>query len=227
MLARAEGLHRQFFQPGFAGTQAATWEPPVDIFETERELWIIAALPGVEPHDLAISIEGRCSASRAAHLPAPARGAAIHRLEIPHGALRAQHPPAARALSSSIDRSSSAVASSSPEQANLTSSGMTMSDPIANNKASKSESGIRRSAGCRHHPAVRQTVLFPGLMLPLAIGRSPLHRGRAGGRAQRAQLGVLLQTDPAVEDPKPSSLQQVGTAAQMLRYVTAPDGTTM
>jgi HSP20 family protein len=98
MLARAEGLHRQFFQPGFAGAQAATWEPPVDIFETERELWIIAALPGVESQDIAISIEGQVlSVAGLRRLPAPARGAAIHRLEIPHGRFeRSIRLPAAR-----------------------------------------------------------------------------------------------------------------------------------
>ena len=58
MIERAERLHRQFFQPGFSANQAASWEPPVDIFETEGKLWIIAALPGVEPQNLDISIDG-------------------------------------------------------------------------------------------------------------------------------------------------------------------------
>ncbi len=86
MIERAEGLHRRFFQPGLSAMQAASWEPPVDIFETERELWIIAALPGVEPHDLDVSIEGevlRVAGLR--RLPADARDAAIRRLEIPYG----------------------------------------------------------------------------------------------------------------------------------------------
>jgi HSP20 family protein len=98
MLARAEGLHRQFFQPGFAGSQMPTWEPPVDIFETERELWIIAALPGVESEDLAVSIEGQVlSFAGLRRLPAHARGAAIHRLEIPYGRFeRSIRLPAAR-----------------------------------------------------------------------------------------------------------------------------------
>ena len=42
-LARAERLHRQFFQPRGSGA----WEPPVDILETEREVLIFVALPGV------------------------------------------------------------------------------------------------------------------------------------------------------------------------------------
>jgi HSP20 family protein len=86
MIERAERLHRQFFQPGLSANQGASWEPPVDIFETEGRLWIIAALPGVEPQNLDISIDGdvlRVAGLR--RLPPEARGAAIRRLEIPYG----------------------------------------------------------------------------------------------------------------------------------------------
>jgi HSP20 family protein len=85
MIERAEQLHRQFFQPDLSSLQAVNWEPPVDIFETARELLIVAALPGVEPQDLDVSIEGSLLiVAGQRRLPA-ARGATIHRLEIPHG----------------------------------------------------------------------------------------------------------------------------------------------
>src|SRR5215468_7447759 len=72
---------------------------------------------------------------------------------------------------------------------------------------------------------VRQTVLFPGIVLPLSIGRkSSIAAAQEAVRGQR-MLGVILQTDPAVEEPTPEQLHRVGTAAQVLRYVTAPDGT--
>jgi ATP-dependent Lon protease len=72
---------------------------------------------------------------------------------------------------------------------------------------------------------VRQTVLFPGIVLPLAIGRkSSIAAAQEAVRGER-MLGVVLQTDPAVEEPRPDQLHAVGTAAQVLRYVTAPDGT--
>jgi HSP20 family protein len=86
MIERAEHLHRRFFEPGFSPLQAAVWEPPVDIFETDRELWIVVALPGTEPDDLDVSIDAdilRVAGQR--RLPASARAAVIHRLEIPHG----------------------------------------------------------------------------------------------------------------------------------------------
>jgi len=72
---------------------------------------------------------------------------------------------------------------------------------------------------------VRQTVLFPGIVLPLAIGRkSSVAAAQEAVRSER-MIGVVLQTDPAVEEPTPEQLRRVGTAAQILRYVTAPDGT--
>jgi ATP-dependent Lon protease len=72
---------------------------------------------------------------------------------------------------------------------------------------------------------VRQTVLFPGTVLPLAIGRpSSIAAAQEAVRAERP-LGVILQTDSAIDDPKPADLHRVGTSAQVLRYVTAPDGT--
>jgi ATP-dependent Lon protease len=72
---------------------------------------------------------------------------------------------------------------------------------------------------------VRQTVLFPGIVLPLAIGRKSSIAAAQEAVRQERPLGVVLQRDPAVEEPTPEQLYAVGTAAQILRYVTAPDGT--
>jgi ATP-dependent Lon protease len=72
---------------------------------------------------------------------------------------------------------------------------------------------------------VRQAVLFPGTVLPLAIARpSSIAAAQEAVRAERS-LGVVLQADPAIDDPKPAQIHQVGTSAQVLRYVTAADGT--
>jgi len=71
---------------------------------------------------------------------------------------------------------------------------------------------------------VRNMVLFPGIILPITIGRE---RSRAAAqeavRTQRA-VGVLLQSKPDVDEPGPDDMHWVGTAANVLRYVTAPDG---
>ena len=84
MLKQAEQLHRQFFEP--SETQAARWEPPVDIFETERELVIITALPGVSPNAVRAEIEGATLIITGTRpLPTAGRRANIVRLEIPYG----------------------------------------------------------------------------------------------------------------------------------------------
>ena len=86
MVERAEHLHRRFFEPGISPIHPASWEPPLDILETDRELLIVVALPGVVRDDLDLSVEGdvlRVAGHR--RLPSIARTAVIHRLEIPHG----------------------------------------------------------------------------------------------------------------------------------------------
>ncbi len=97
MIERAEGLHRQFFQPGRSARQMS-WEPPVDIFETDEELRIIVALPGVDTRDLDVAIDGQTLVIAGLRRPPfDTRGAAVHRLEIPYGRFeRRIRLPAAR-----------------------------------------------------------------------------------------------------------------------------------
>jgi len=86
MIERAEQMHRQFFQPGSAAAPAASWEPPIDVFESEHDLLIVVALPGVDTQDIEISSEGavlRVAGVR--RLPAAVRGTDIVRLGIPQG----------------------------------------------------------------------------------------------------------------------------------------------
>lgn len=86
LIKQAEQLHRQFFEPSPEGARAARWEPPVDVFETERQLWIIAALPGVAPEAVRVEIEGPTLIIAGIRpLPFKGRNARIVRLEIPYG----------------------------------------------------------------------------------------------------------------------------------------------
>jgi HSP20 family molecular chaperone IbpA len=86
-LSRAERMHRQFFQLRSSQPQGKpSWEPPVDVIETERELLVFVALPGVDPTQVEVVIEDgtlRVSGQRA--LPTELRNAIIHRLELPQG----------------------------------------------------------------------------------------------------------------------------------------------
>lgn len=86
LLDRAEQLHRQFFEPARAGTRLARWEPPIDVFETEQQLRIIMALPGVAPEAVQVQTEGGILTILASRrLPARNDNASIVRLEIPYG----------------------------------------------------------------------------------------------------------------------------------------------
>jgi ATP-dependent Lon protease len=72
---------------------------------------------------------------------------------------------------------------------------------------------------------VRNLVLFPGTVLPVAINRE---RSLAGAqeavRAER-KVGFLLQKDPETQTPADTDLHKIGTVANIVRYVTAQDGT--
>lgn len=94
-LARAERLQRTFFRLGPPDPHPV-WEPPVDIFETDRELRILVALPGVDAQAVTIGVEaGVLVVAGERRPPAEQRAAVIHRIEIPQGrfARRIALPP--------------------------------------------------------------------------------------------------------------------------------------
>lgn len=71
---------------------------------------------------------------------------------------------------------------------------------------------------------VRDTVLFPGMVEPLMVGRK--HSIAAAQEAARRgqPLGVVQQRDSEVEHPSPADFYEVGTVTNILRYITSPDG---
>jgi ATP-dependent Lon protease len=70
---------------------------------------------------------------------------------------------------------------------------------------------------------VRNMLLFPGMVLPLTIGRpSSIAAAQEAARSGR-KVGLLLQDDPGIEQPGPEHLRRVGTVAEILRYVTSED----
>lgn len=86
LLDRAEQLRRQFFEPTRETGRLARWEPPIDVLETERQLRIIVALPGVAPEAVQVTTEGGVLTVVAARpLPSFEGNAKIVRLEIPYG----------------------------------------------------------------------------------------------------------------------------------------------
>src|SRR4030081_1600981 len=70
---------------------------------------------------------------------------------------------------------------------------------------------------------VRNMLLFPGMVLPLTIGRpSSIATVQEAVRSGR-RVGLLLQDDPSIEQPGPEHLRRVGTVAEVLRYVTSEE----
>jgi HSP20 family protein len=86
-LARAERLRRQFFiLQSTAGSREPSWEPPIDVLETESEFLILVALPGVDLDRVEAVIEdGTLVVSGRRELPVELGKARIHRLELPQG----------------------------------------------------------------------------------------------------------------------------------------------
>lgn len=86
LLERAERLNRQFFQPRAARARRPSWEPPVDVLETDGELWILVALPGVGADQLQVLVDGGSLIVEGDRpMPGRARAGIIRRLEIPYG----------------------------------------------------------------------------------------------------------------------------------------------
>src|SRR5512134_3960326 len=72
---------------------------------------------------------------------------------------------------------------------------------------------------------VRNMVLFPGVILPVAMKREKTVAGAQEAVRTESKVGFLLQKSPETEDPGFDDLYRVGTVASVVRYLTAPDGT--
>jgi ATP-dependent Lon protease len=72
---------------------------------------------------------------------------------------------------------------------------------------------------------VRNMVLFPGVVAPVAINREKTVAGAQEAVRTERKVGFLLQRYPDDEEPTPADLYDIGTAAGILRYVTTADGT--
>lgn len=96
MLARAERLHRAFVRPARSREQMPAlpvWEPPADILETDEEVVVIIALPGVEAERAEVTIDGNDLVVEGVRvLPSELRHASIHRLELPQGRFERRLP---------------------------------------------------------------------------------------------------------------------------------------
>ncbi|HEY3786798.1 MAG TPA: endopeptidase La [Steroidobacteraceae bacterium] len=72
---------------------------------------------------------------------------------------------------------------------------------------------------------MRTLVVFPGIVVPVALGREESIAAAQEAVRSGRKIGLLLQQDAAVEKPSSHDLHQIGVLASVVRYVTAPDGT--
>ncbi|MBX6368283.1 MAG: endopeptidase La [Rhodospirillales bacterium] len=71
---------------------------------------------------------------------------------------------------------------------------------------------------------VRNLVLFPGIVLPVSLGRErSVAAAQEAARSERP-IGLILQRDPEIALPSGADLYEIGTKAAILRYLTAQDG---
>lgn len=72
--------------------------------------------------------------------------------------------------------------------------------------------------------ALRNTVLFPGVVIPITVGRDKSLRLVKEAYAGNRLLGAVSQINPQVEDPQGKDLYQIGTVGTILKVLELPDG---
>src|SRR5262245_55989265 len=90
---------------------------------------------------------------------------------------------------------------------------------------------VDRAAGAPPLPSdalvilpVRNFVLFPNVVMPVSIGRARSVAAAQQAIREQRPIGILMQRDPATEEPGALDMYRVGTIANVARYITTPDG---
>ncbi len=73
---------------------------------------------------------------------------------------------------------------------------------------------------------LRNTVLFPGVVLPISVGRKQSLKLLKSLKKDEINVGIVSQKDSKIENPKFEDIYQVGTIARILKIFEMPDGTT-
>nr|MBS0038289.1 endopeptidase La [Saprospiraceae bacterium] len=74
--------------------------------------------------------------------------------------------------------------------------------------------------------ALKNTVLFPGVVIPINVGRDKSFKALQESFQKHRFIGVLAQLDSKVEDPVKDDLHQVGTVARIIKLLKMQDGST-
>lgn len=71
---------------------------------------------------------------------------------------------------------------------------------------------------------LKNTVLFPGVVVPITVGRDRSLALVKEAYESNKTIGVVAQKDESIEDPDPDEIYQIGTVAQILKLIKMPDG---
>ena len=74
--------------------------------------------------------------------------------------------------------------------------------------------------------ALKNTVLFPGIVIPITVGRDKSIKAINRAYEKDRIIAVVSQRDSKIENPNPGELYQVGTIARIIKLIRMPDGTT-
>lgn len=72
--------------------------------------------------------------------------------------------------------------------------------------------------------ALRNTVLFPNVVLPITVAREKSVKAIAEANKTNKWIGVIAQKDSSNEDPMPEDIYKVGTLAKVVKQIKMPDG---
>ncbi len=73
---------------------------------------------------------------------------------------------------------------------------------------------------------LRNTVLFPGVVIPITVGRERSIKAVRKANSGDKFIGVLTQIDPSLEEPSGEDLSEIGTLARIMKMLKMPDGST-
>src|SRR5215204_1799502 len=73
---------------------------------------------------------------------------------------------------------------------------------------------------------LRNTVLFPGVVLPITVGRDKSIKAVNEAYKKDKLIGVVSQKDANVEEPAPEDMCNIGTVAKIVKLIKMPDGGT-
>jgi len=98
--------------------------------------------------------------------------------------------------------------------------------PIMSLEEDEGEQKIKTYTGELPILPLKNTVLFPGVIIPITVGREKSLKSVKKAYRKDKTLGVLSQIDSSIDEPTERDLNEIGTLAKIVKLLKMPDGTT-